>query len=266
MVFAVSNGCLYPIETIKAVTTLQSLNVDSIELFLNSNCELEPEYISKLKYQLDMHNTYVTSMHPFSSGFETFYFSTGYHARFTDGLALYKRYFAMCELLGIKRLVFHGQYKDAPYPFEKHCENFVMLRSVAKNYGVSLCYENVVRCKCGFVDNIKYIRDYTHDDIEFVLDLKQMRRANISAFQMIAAMGNKISLVHLSDYSANCDCIIPGKGSENFADIFKLLKKYAFCGDMVLELYENGYHSVDELYTAKNFLTALYKNEDGAIL
>lgn len=264
LVFAVSNGCLYPMETIKAVAALQSLKVDSIELFLNSCCELEDDYINKLKYQLEQHGTYVTSMHPYSSGFETFYFATGYAARFTDGLLLYKKYFAACEKLKIKRLVFHGQYKDAPYPFEKHCQNFYALCKEAKNYGVNICYENVVRCKCGFLENIKLIREYTHDDIEFVLDLKQMRRANISLSQMLAAMGQKISLVHLSDYSNICDCITPGKGFESFTNIFKQLKNNNFCGDMVLELYENGYENITELYTAKNYLKALYNNEDGA--
>lgn len=266
LVFAVSNGCLYPMETIKAVSALQSLEIESIELFLNSCCELDDEYIEKLKYQLELHSTYITSMHPFSSGFETFYFATGYTTRFTDGLLLYKKYFAACQKLNIKRLVFHGQYKDAPYPFEKHCRNFLSLRNEAKNYGVNLCYENVVRCKCGFVDNIKYIREFTNDDIEFVLDLKQMRRANISFSQMLSAMGSKISLIHLSDYDNACDCITPGKGYEHFANIFKQLKQNAFCGDMVLELYENGYKNVNELNTAKNYLTALYNNEDGAIL
>ena len=43
-------------------------------------------------------------------------------------------------------------YKTTPYPFERYCENFAGLSALAQEYGLLLCQENVVRCKCGSVD------------------------------------------------------------------------------------------------------------------
>ena len=65
-----------------------------------------------------------------------------------DGLRIYRRYFEVCRVLGIPRVVFHGDYRQTPFPFQRHCENYLLLRRTAREYGVDFCQENVVRCKC----------------------------------------------------------------------------------------------------------------------
>ncbi|MFQ9680998.1 MAG: hypothetical protein ACLRZH_13785 [Ruthenibacterium lactatiformans] len=78
-----------------------------------------------------------------------------------DGLRIYRRYFEVCRVLGIPRVVFHGDYRQTPFPFQRHCENYLLLRRTAREYGVDFCQENVVRCKCGLPEYVRQMREYT---------------------------------------------------------------------------------------------------------
>lgn len=260
----VSTACFYPCDTLVSLQKLQQVGIQHVEIFLNSFCELEQPYIDSLRNALQQFDTKATSLHPFSSGFETFFFASHYGTRLHDGIELYTKYFKACQQLSINRLVFHGDYLHTDFPFEQHCQNYLELRNVAKHYGVNLCYENVVRNKCGFAENIYKLRQYTNDDVNFVFDYKQARRANVPIDKMIKAMENKISLVHISDYNTQSDCILPGNGETNYIDLFSQLKKANFNNDIIIELYENNFQTAQQLYQSACMLKAVYENEDGA--
>ncbi len=254
MTCGVSTSCFYPMETIKSLQTLQNAQIDNVEIFLNTFSELEDDYMNALRTCLMKNNTQVVSLHPFTSSMETFFFASLYETRVTDGLQLYRRYFDACRKLGAKRFVFHGDYKQTSFSFRQHCKNYSLLRKTAAEYGVEFCQENVVRCKCGTPDYIRRMREYTQDDVSFVLDVKQMRRANVSLNDMLDAMQNKISHVHISDESTVSDCVVPGQGNFDFDTLFSRLQKDGFAGDFIIELYRGNFNGIEDLTQGCAFL------------
>ncbi|MEG1639846.1 MAG: sugar phosphate isomerase/epimerase [Ruthenibacterium sp.] len=245
-------------ETCEALTTLQDAGVANVEIFFNTYRELESNYCTMLEKQLTAHHTQVSALHPFTSGMETFFFASLYQGRVEDGILQYKRYFEVCRQLSIPRVVFHGDYVQTPYPFAKHCENYLRLRTLAREYGVEFCQENVVRCKCGTPRFIEKMRELTDDDVSFVLDVKQMRRANVKTEEMLHAMAGKISHVHLSDETALCDCAVPGAGHYNFKKLFAQLQQMNFAGTMVVELYRGDFKNLQQLLDAACYLNQTY--------
>ncbi|MEG0178365.1 MAG: sugar phosphate isomerase/epimerase [Oscillospiraceae bacterium] len=264
MRYGVSSACFYPNDTIESIKKLQNVNIKYAETFLNTFSELNPEYISKLAWQVSQNEMELLALHPFSSGMETFFFASAYNTRFNDGLELYKKYFKVCKQLNINTMAFHGAIASVPFPFKKHCLNYLELRKCAKEYGVELCYENVVRCKCGTNDNILLLREYCKDDVAFVLDVKQMRRAKEPMLQMMNVMNGKIKHIHLSDCSSENDCILPGKGTFDNSALFTELVAQDFDGDIVIELYNDGFKNSAELYDALEYVKLLYNKIKGA--
>lgn len=254
----VSTACFYPQETCEALREVQKIDVPCTEIFLNTFSELQPSYIETLQTQLQKGTVKAVSLHPFTSGMETFFFASMYEARVTDGLQLYAQYFATCKQLGITKAVFHGDYVKTPFPFQKHCENYLRLRELAAKYDVEFCQENVVRCKCGTPDYIEKMREYTKDEVSFVLDTKQAVRAQVSILEMVQAMAGKISHLHLSDATSVSDCGLPGSGETDFITFFKQLKQQKFSGTMVVELYRYGFQKTEDLARACRFVDQSY--------
>ncbi|NLS86232.1 MAG: sugar phosphate isomerase/epimerase [Ruminococcaceae bacterium] len=250
----VSTSCLYPLETAQALTEVQNAGVENVEIFLNTYSELEPPYIETLVRTAQEKNTNVLAVHPFSCSMESFFFATDYPLRQKDGFAFYEKYFIAAKALGAKLFVFHGDYTKTPFPFKKHCENIVHLRELAREYGVEFCQENVARCKCGRIDYIKRMREYTNDDISFVLDVKQARRAKQDPLEMIDAMSGKIAHIHMSDETEFCDCALPGEGCFDTGAFFKQLIKSGFDGSIVTELYRGDFKEVAQLAQSVSYI------------
>ena len=115
-----------------------------------------------------------------------------------------------------------------------------------------------MRCKCGFPDAIRRMRDVLDDDVSFVLDIKQMRRAGVGTHEMLDAMRGKIAYLHLSDCTEESDCTPPGTGVFPFSELFRLLDTDGFCGDMVIELYRNSFGSPEELERSRRWIERCY--------
>ncbi len=260
----VSTACFYPQETSKALEILHEGGIRNAEIFLNTFSEMEAPYIQKLKKTAcpDMH---ITSIHPFTCGLETLLFASEYEGRFEDGLMLYRRYFEIARELGASKFVFHGCAKQADFPFEEHCRRYRRLRQTAREYGIDFCQENVVRCKCGQPEFVRLMREYTDDDVSFVLDVKQQRRAQADLDEMLDAMGDRIVHVHLSDYTPEKDCVTPGKGVLQIDSLFRRLIRSGFDGDVVIELYRDGFSDLEELCSAARLVDRIYADSCRAV-
>lgn len=165
----------------------------------------------------------------------------------------------MCKRLGIQRLVMHGMSKGSPFPFEKYCENYLRLREMGREYNVDVMQENVVRCACSDKEHILQMRRYTRQDVSFVLDFKQARRAQIAPLDMLKAMGTCTRHIHFSDATATHDCLMPNSGTEDFAPLLLQLCYIEYEGYLMLELYRENFTQEQELfqgYAAINRLLA----------
>lgn len=252
----ISTACLYPMDTLQCLETTALLTPACVEIFLNTFSELEPDYVEPLSQLQKRCELHIASVHPFSSEMESFFFFTDYETRFQDGLQLYRRYFEICQRLGAKVLVFHGNRSGrTEISMEKYAQRFCRLCAEGEKYGILVAQENVERCQCGHPENIYQLLQYADCPISFVLDLKQALRAQVPPMEMVQAMGAKnICHLHLSDSDAQSDCILPSKGTFDFATLFHTLLCNGYTGDAVVELYRNGYKTPNQLADAANYL------------
>ena len=93
----------------------------------------------------------------------------------------------------------------------------------AREYGVYIAQENVVRFKCGYIENLKEFVRYADEDIMFTLDVKQSFRAQQDIWEIMSLMGKRISHLHISDYEGDRDSLLPGRGCFDFQELFENL-------------------------------------------
>lgn len=259
----VSTACFYPEETLEGLKHLGHLNVSIAEVFLNTARELTPAYANALSLILQEYGIRIASLHPFTSGMETFFFATDYPTRIEDGYSLYRQYFSFCQMLNIPRVVFHGMHKGFDFPLEQYAEHYLRLREMARSFGVDFLHENVVRCVCSQPEAILQLRRLTQEDIGFVFDIKQARRAQVSPLEMLDAMGPHVRHLHLSDFTQTCDCVVPGFGAEDFHAVANKLRAIHFEGTAILEVYRSGFGNPQELADGLAFLNRIFIDHKG---
>ena len=247
MSVGISSACFYPEISEKAVKFLCESGVSNIEIFFNSACELEGEIFKEICSCVKENGTRVVSVHPFSSAFEPFLLFSDYERRFLDGLELYKRYFNTCTCLGAQILVLHGDRADRTYCDERYFDRYHRLYTAAKEAGVTLAQENVCYCRSHDTDFLKKMRTALKDEVAFVLDLKQARRANIDYREYVEAMGERLIHLHANDFDKTHDCLLPGKGILDFAEVYSALSAVGFGGDSIVEVYRGNYGEPYEL-------------------
>ncbi len=229
------------------------------EVFLNTFSEIEEPYLAKLCQTVRASGIEVVSVHPFSSMLDGFFFASHYERRLQDGMDLYKRYFELCARLGAGKVVFHGDHAQQahPFPAEQYAEHFRELAALGRRYGVTLCHENVYYCRLGSPAAVRQMRPLLGEAAAFTLDLKQVLRFGATADEMLDAMGEDVCHVHISDNAPGRDCIPPGTGSFDFTAFIQKLQALGYRGDLIIELYQEGYGSGEDLARAMQYISAL---------
>ena len=255
----ISTSCFYPQETEWALEKEISLGFRTYEVFFNSPSELEESFLRRMKKQADEVKAHIVSLHPFTSGYESYLLFSQYRRRFEDGLAMYDGYFRAAELLGADILVIHGE-KNMPYfSDEDYLERFRILAERGKRFGVRVAQENVVNHRSQTPEFIQKMRRELRDNAYFVLDIKQCIRSGVSPFAMCEAMGDRLIHLHANDHSEERDCLLPGEGKMDYARLFAQMKAAGFSGSCVMEVYRDAIHSEEELVRAGRTLETFAK-------
>lgn len=255
-----STACFFPETTLSSLEQVIESKVPVAELFLNTFSELEDAYVERIISALQNSTTKIVSVHPFSSTMEGFFFATPYEGRFSDGLYLYRKIFDATQKIGASKVVFHGDHvqNSTKFPLKDYVRNFSILVEEAQKYGITLCHENVSYCR---LNTPQAVHDFTECYFKettlqpnFVLDTKQAHRNNVPVIEMAKAMGKNIAHIHISDYTSTESCLVPGKGYFDFTILFDYLKEIKYQGDIVLELYRDGFSSVSDLLNGVSYI------------
>lgn len=249
----ISTACLYPMELEKALPVLISMDFHLFEVFINTFSEMKRDYVRELKRIADSSGSSIKSVHPFTSGFESFLLFSDYERRFQDGLDFYKRYFETANLLGADILVLHGQRTEKKdlIPEVSYFEHYARLFELGKTFGVTVAQENVNLFRSEDPAFIRRMREYLKDSCAFVFDVKQSVRAGKDPFVMCAAMGDRLVHVHVNDNTPGADCLLPGSGNMDYAALKKQLDGFGFTGDFIIEVYRRNFGRLEELEDAK---------------
>ena len=260
----ISTACFYPQETLESLKVIASAGVRVTEIFLNTFSELEDIYIARLLDVVKEHGMEVSSVHPFTSALDGFFFASHYPSRFNDGAQLYRRYFTAAHAFGADKLVFHGDNAAMADKFdcERYAENFRHLSEIGHEFGVMLCHENVSYCRLKDARAVQVLRPLFGKAAAFVLDTKQARRAAEPVEDILKAMSGAVQTVHISDYDANSACVAPGAGKFDFSGFFTKLRRQRYDGDIIIELYRDGFESVSDLLASMNYLSTFMGQEN----
>lgn len=243
----VSTACLYPMVLEKAFLTLAQTGVKTTEIFINSNCELSDPYKKEMLAVQKEYDINVVSVHPFTCGIEPMMLFTAYERRVTDMLDYYKRFFEYMNDFGAGYFVLHGNKVQNQIEDEMYFERYIKLQEAADKFGICVVQENVSRCTGGSLDFLVKMKNALGDKASFVLDLKQAHRAGNDPTEMVKALGKNIKHVHFSDFGKTGDCLKFGFGEYNNEAFFTVLKEQDYDGNVVLELYRNGFGEAAEL-------------------
>ena len=252
MQIGASTACLYPMLIEEALDTLLQQGFRLVEVFLNTPSEASPAFARSLKAQATAADARIVATHAYLSVAEPFCLFSHYERRFQDYLLEYRRMFEGAAEMGAKFLVLHGDRAVdptlSPADFAKRYE---ALYDAGQEYGVTLLQENVVRFRAQSPAFVRKMRELLGEKAQFVLDLKQCRRAGVSAAEMMEAMGEGLRHLHISDGGAAGDCLLPGKGDEDFAALFSQLQRQGYTGDGVIELYRRDFGDPAELWQGR---------------
>lgn len=243
----VSSACFFPMETLPAVRKLTEWKVPNIEIFFNSFQELKPDYLERLADCCRASQTRVVSVHPFTSGSESFYFFTDYPGRLKDGLELYRHFLRAARFLDAQLLVFHGASVFSSLSMEQSAEHFRMLDQMAREeYGVTVAYENVVRSRSKEPDYLLELKRL-YPELACVLDVKQALRSGKEPMEYLEKLGDSIRHIHISDSDVQKDCLPVGRGTMDLEALFEKLRQLRFDGFLIQELYSDSYQNADEV-------------------
>ena len=256
MDIGISTGCLYPMLTEDCLKALCDIGFRNFEIFFNTFSELETDYLDNILKIISPYNAKVVSIHPFTSGFESYLLFSNYERRFYDGVTFYEKYFRTAKYIGANKVVLHGLttvYKSSMTNSE-YFRRFDILQNSAEKYNVSLIQENVNLFRS---NNICFIKDMKTEiplSAGFVCDVKQAVRGGISPFEMVQTMGSHLRHIHINDFDHDNNCVLPGKGCFDFDLFFDTIKNAGFDNDIIIEVYRSSFETLNELSDSYKFL------------
>ncbi len=248
-----STSNFYPELTENALDSLLACGFRTLEVFINTESELNSDFIRQLRRKADAAGARIVSVHPYSAGNEPFLLYSAYRRRFEDGKALYNRFFEAAAELGASIVVIHGDRLDSPLALEESLSRYEELYDCGMQYGVCLAQENVVRFRSSDNAYLRAMRDRLGPKAHFVLDLKQALRCGHALGEVLDAMEGHIAHVHVSDHNAQQDCMPPGRGITDFKQIIADLEKQRFQGAWIVELYRHNFQCAQDLIESRRF-------------
>lgn len=260
MEIGASSACFYPLETEKSFLHIAELGFTHSEIFFNSASELKLVFVKELCRVREAYGIDVTSLHPYRSFSEGYDLFSSYERRFDDAVEKFKRYFDAAARLGANYIVLHGAKNRIDISLEQYAERFGKLNEVAHRFGCTVAHENVVHFVSAFPEFMFFMNQYLGDEFKMVLDVKQARRAGVEPQEFIDIMGKNIVHVHLSDYTAENDCVPPSQqGLFDFESLFNALHRVGYSGKYVIELYSDGFSRENEILSSARYLDGILK-------
>lgn len=241
---AVSSGAFYPhTATEDAPAAAAALGIQTLEIMLQTQGEYQPAFITDLAANAREAGVRIHSIHTM----ETLHrLVSPYPRRVSEGRELFQQGIDAAVALGARVIVWHGPKREE-VATEAQWEQFLAVtRDLAQacgEAGITLGLENVSRCALSQVRQIvsfaKRLEEIgTPREIGFVFDPFQAAEAGANPFMVLAAMGNRIVDVHISDYREDDPSmrhLPPGDGDLPWPALIRAIAGSGYSGPMMIE-------------------------------
>ena len=236
-----------------SLSLIKETGVDTVEVFLTTFSEYEPEFGDVLASRLG--GLKVHSVHTLTNQFEPQLSNRAERTR-RDAFNILEKVGAIMQKLDAKYYTFHGasilkkRQLKPDYEWEAECTRNIM--STLSRYGGTLTYENVHWAMYRNPEFIKNMRALI-PDIKTCLDIKQAMQSGIDYKEYLEADGESLKTVHVCDYDGDRLCP-PGKGTFDFKEFFKRLFGVGYTGPVMIELYSRDYESYEDVRESVYYL------------
>ncbi|HEU0165374.1 MAG TPA: DUF309 domain-containing protein [Thermomicrobiales bacterium] len=239
-----SSGAFYPHTPTEFVPAMAAgFGIRAIELMLQTASEYQPEFIDELASNARSAGVRVHAIHTATALHPMF---DPYARRAADGRALFQQGIEAAAKLGARALVWHGARRQ-DVATDEGWERFITLTTelahACGEAGVTLAIENVSWCALAQVRHVVQFATRLNEiggpeQIGFVFDPFQAVEAGANPFMMLAAMGNRIVDVHISDYreqDAAARHLVPGDGDLPWSALIRAIAGSGYSGPMMIE-------------------------------
>ena len=243
-----------------ALPIVRQMGAETTEVFMGTFREYKPDFGAKFaaaKGDLPVH-----SIHTLNQHFEPELFNISPRTR-EDAEEWLRLALGNGQMLGAKYYTFHGQARLKRKPYVIDWPTFGPkirhVNEICREYGITLCYENVHWTLYNYPE---FIREAAHydPDLRTTLDIKQAMQAGIDAYRYLDEMGDRLATVHVIDYTADGKLCLPGRGVFDFTTLFRRLHDMGFDGAVIIESYHNDYHEINELQESLQYLKSIRQN------
>ncbi|MDR3294019.1 MAG: sugar phosphate isomerase/epimerase [Clostridiales bacterium] len=219
------------------------------EVFLTTFCEYEKEFVDLLAVEKAKNGIEAWSVHSLNQQYEPELYNIN-DRTYSGAEAYYRKLCYAAKALGARYYTFHGPalLKRIPYKFDYKFlgERTRKLCDIIGEYGAELAYENV---HWTYFSTPEFFEKLKREapDLKTCLDIKQAMQSKIPYLDYIKAMGDRLVNVHVCDYYDDGRLCVPGRGSFDFVEFFKVLKGEGYDGPILMELYSKDYETYGEV-------------------
>ena len=245
---AISSGAFYPhVPTEEVPERAAALGITTVELMLQTAGEYDPAFIADVAARARDAGVTVRSVHTLH---RLHPFFDPYARRAREGRDLFQRGIEAAGTLGADVLVWHGARRGEireQAGWDRFVETTGELAAACGGAGVMLGLENVSWCALATVRDVVRMAASMEDiapaaHLGFVFDPFQAMRAEANPFMILAAMGNRLVNVHISDFTEEGDHLPPGEGTIPWSALLRAVAGSGYRGPLILEspLTEGG--------------------------
>lgn len=240
---AVSSGALYPLPTEETPAAAAALGFTEMEIMLQTAGEYEEAFAQQVAANAATAGVRIRSVHTWA---ELHSIITPYERRAEEGRALMRKAIDFAHITGASVLVWHGPTRavaHTPNGWQQFIEETLTIGGLCQEKGITLALENVGRCALGHVRDVtafaKVLADRDPEEsVGFVFDPFQAAEASANPFMMLAAMGNRVVNVHISDWLEHDPSqrhLPPGDGDLPWPALTRAIASSGYDGPLVIE-------------------------------
>lgn len=239
----VSSGAFYPhVATEDAPVAAASLGFSELEIMLQTAGEYDLAFAQIVAAKAAAVGVNIRSVHTLEHYHQVL---SPYERRARESREMMARAIDVATTVGASILVWHGPKRElvqTPEGWERFIEETHAIVEQCAEAGITLALENVSRCVLGRVRDItafaKHLSDFDEHAFGFVFDPFQAAEAGANPFMMLAAMGNRVVNVHISDWLEEDPSqrhLPPGEGDLPWPALTRAIAGSGYQGPLMIE-------------------------------
>lgn len=243
LTLGVSSGAFFPhIATEDAPAAAAALGFSEMEIMLQTAGEYDLAFAQMVAANAAAAGIHIRSVHTMDPLHQVL---SPYERRAQEGREMMARAIGVAVAVGATVLVWHGPMRSTvqtPEGWNQFIEETHMIAAQCAEAGITLALENVGRSALGQVRDVtafaRHLGDFEDGSIGFVFDPFQAAEAGANPFMMLAAMGNRVVNVHISDWleaDPSQRHLPPGDGDLPWPALTRAIAGSGFAGPLVIE-------------------------------